>query len=135
MTAADLAEIRRRSDRIRLGVRVKVRMPRELWRGVEACALSIDFGVEEWCCGVVRQDLRGKFQAVPFGDETQKGTRAESVTVWARVPEGYEYRGGALRGALQRAVAHYLPHVPGPFDAGLEEGRDYIVGDSESGAW
>lgn len=106
---------------------MKLRMDRALWANAVACADSIDFGFEEWVCGVVRQHLAGKFDGVPFPREWLNGTRAASACVWVRVPAGVELDGDAVRLAVAGAVGRYLPKVPPRFDPGLEEGRDFVV--------
>ena len=68
------------------GLRIKARVPAELWGDVKAAAAWAGCSVEDWTFAVCRDFDKGKF-GVPSGFNVELGTRAGSVTPWVRVQE------------------------------------------------
>lgn len=115
--------------RRRLGVRMKARVPSALWAGVGRCAAAVGDPVEEWVCKACRAWLQGVFDGVSYDDKTLLGTRAGSLSVWVRIPQGMV--AAELRSALAAAVAWNEPRMrrstQQPGTEGWVAGCDYVL--------
>ena len=125
MTGAEIIAHAKQAQKRRAGVRVKVRVPSELWHNVRRCADDCKCSAEEYvysaCFGYVSGRLR-----VPININTQMGTREESETVWIRVPEGFDTSAESLRPVLGAAVVFTLTRISLPPIIPIE-GLDYLI--------
>lgn len=94
-------------------VRIKARVPTALWNEVRTFADAAGCSIEEWTHHVCRDYARGKF-GVTKSTESEKGTRAKSVTAYVRVPENFDMK--TLRIALRAGVEYMRPrlYIPQP---------------------
>lgn len=82
--AEELIARARRRERERAGVRMKVRLPRELAERARACAAEVGDGLGEWIAGSCRWGGTRVADWIETGLATRKGSEAISL----RVPEG-----------------------------------------------
>lgn len=108
------------------GIRIKARVPAQLWDDVRSCADAAQCTAEDWTFAVCRDYAAGKF-GVPKSENSEKGTRENSVTPWLRVPEGFDTSAENLRAALRAGVEYVKPRLtPAPrvvFRGFVIEGR------------
>ena len=109
----------------RAGIRVKARVPSELWQRVRACVEACHVSAEDYVCSVCRGFSTGTL-CVPIGENLPKGTRGESETVWVRVPADFDRSAENLRRALLAGVAYTESKIPAPRPR-LVEGVHYLV--------
>lgn len=125
MTGSEIIERAKLAQQRRTGIRVKVRVPSELWHDVRRCADACKTSAEEYVCAACRHAVSGRL-CVPILENTQLGTREESETVWVRVPKGFDTAAESLRPVLAAAVAYTLPKIRFAPSAPTE-GRDYLI--------
>lgn len=89
-------------------VRIKARVPSILWDDVRECAYLAGCSLEDWTHDVCRDFARGKFGVTNLVN-TEKGTRAESVTPWIKIPMGFDT--ALIRVALRSGVTYIRPKL------------------------
>lgn len=125
MTGSEIFARARKAQLERAGVRSKVRVPSELWHRVRLCADACHASAEDYVCAACRRAADGRLR-VPPRENTQKGTREDSETVWIRTPAGFDTAAENLRPILLAAVEHTEARVK-PQPCILVEGVDYLV--------
>ena len=125
MTGSEIIERAKQAQQRRVGIRVKVRVPSELWHNVRMCADACKSSAEEYTCAACRHYAAGRLR-VPNSENIQLGTREESETVWIRAPKGFDTSAESLRPALAAAVAYTLPKIRFPPNSPIE-GLDYLI--------
>lgn len=119
-----IAEALRRAAE-RDGMRMKVRMSRDLKRRAAACARVIGEDLDRWVFLACQAMKRGEFNGVAWEEETQKVTRDGSEPVWVRAPKGLN--APQVRLAIACAVRVSEERGQREFETDLVEGRDYLL--------
>ena len=96
------------------GLRIKVRVPVDLWNEVKHCAEAVACPVEDWTYAICRDYSQRKFD-VPKYALAEIGTREKSVTVWVQTPMGFSLECHNLRRALRAGVEYVKPKLPPAF--------------------
>jgi len=125
MTGPEIIARAKNAQQRRVGIRIKARVPSDLWYNVRRCADACNSSAEEYVCAACRHYAAGRLR-VPIAENTQMGTREDSETVWIRVPKGFDTSAESLRPALAAAVAYTLPKIRLPPNTPIE-GRDYLL--------
>ena len=126
MTSTEIMDRAKKYQIERAGVRVKIRIPSELWEQVQQCANTCGQSAEDYVECVCHAVKVGRF-SVPNGVFNEIGTRDNSITVWVRVPEGFDTSAPVLRPILKTAVARTIAAMPPMPERVPVEGVDYLV--------